>query len=159
MVEQAVRNVIFINGRKVRRPFIIEDGRRFTSYLLQPPRNLTQAEFERSEMRFYVSRGEEVNMPAPIWGSRYPGWLPIRDKFNHEETRFLYWMSYGIDVHYPTAAVERKQKCCWKAYDEPSKDSVSTKKSKFEECLMSHVKKIQIFPSLVIKKKKKNNKN
>lgn len=137
MVEQAVRNVIFINGRSVKRPLIVEDGRRFTSYLLQPPRSLTQAEYERSDLRFYKSRSEEINMPAPIWGARYPGWLPIRENYNHQETRFLYWMAYGIDVHYPTVGVVRKNKCCWKAYDEPPGQSEAAKKSKVNEWLDS----------------------
>lgn len=60
MVEQAVKNVIFINGRSVKRPLIIEDGRRFTSYLLQPPRSLTQAELGHAFLQIKKRGNQEA---------------------------------------------------------------------------------------------------
>lgn len=112
-MEKAVQHAIYFEGKSVGREFKAEDRKRFVSYLLNPPRTLSLHEFHNSDIRFYKSKAEEVNTPSPIWGENYPGWAPIRDRFNHEETRFLYWMSYDIDVHYPSQGVERKRKCCW----------------------------------------------
>lgn len=103
MVEIAVKFATHSDGRLITRPLRESDRARFLHFLFSPPADqyLSPEVVRTTDFRFYKSRTEEG--PSTIrdfWSEKYPGWFPIREKYNHMETRFIYWILYGVDVHH-----------------------------------------------------------
>lgn len=107
-MERAVRTVIYSHDGMLKNgPLEESDKRRFIEFLIFPPVWMDAMRRSTRDFAYYQSRADEREIPSKIWGEVYPGWNPIREIFNHDETRLLYWLSSGIDVHFPSAEAAR----------------------------------------------------
>ena len=104
---EAVSQVIQYYGRKISRKLCKQDIYRFNRLVLFPIPEYLEREGVLIE-NLKTMRSEQFVKPKAdeYWSNRFPGFRRIRNFYPHLEARFVYFLLYGIDIHYDTRNVK-----------------------------------------------------